>query len=185
MMKKLTPIVIFCYCFLFIYFTYNATAVAKKRCKSLQNKLHNIQAMQRQGYSLKRGESLRAKEDKARDKWWLCERSSLAKFNAKYGSKKNKAKKDKKAKKRKPVKSKRYYTRLNKGAVYSAKKIPLFNQGSAIVIRSKYEGNKHLAWLQFYSQPIQCQRPKNLSVFAYCSEDRREQQSDFDKEYRD
>ncbi|MFQ3337708.1 MAG: hypothetical protein ACI9VO_000473, partial [Colwellia sp.] len=49
--------------------------------------------MQRKGYSLKRGESLRAKEDKARDKWWQCENSSQAKFKAKYGVKKKQAKK--------------------------------------------------------------------------------------------
>jgi hypothetical protein len=36
---------------------------AKKRCKSLLEKLHRIQAMQRNGYSLQRGLSLRVKED--------------------------------------------------------------------------------------------------------------------------
>ena len=38
---------------------------AKKRCKPLLEKLHNAQMMQRKSYSLKRGQSLREKEDKA------------------------------------------------------------------------------------------------------------------------
>ncbi len=85
------------YCFLFIVsllFTSNANG--KKRCKPFLDKLHNIQKMQRQGYSNKRGQNLRIKEDKARDKWWQCENISLAKFTEKYGKHKKSSLKKKK-----------------------------------------------------------------------------------------
>ena len=63
---------------------------AKKRCKPLLAKLHNIQAMQRSGHSATRGRSLRAREDKARDKWWQCEQGRGKKVKQK--DKKNKQK---------------------------------------------------------------------------------------------
>ena len=190
-MKKLTFIVIFSLIFTLISVVYSSPSFAKKRCKPFQKKLHNIQAMQRNGHSLKRGESLRAKEDKARDKWWDCERSSLAKFKAEYGSKKKK--KAKKSNKSKRAKKNSYYfnsssslSSKNKKAIsYSQNKQPTFNQSSAIVIKSKYQGNKMIAWLEFYSKPIKCQRPKKLSIFAYCNEHKIQQQSEFDKTYRD
>ena len=160
---------------------YSPTSHAKKRCKPFLEKLHNIQAMQRNSYSLKRGQSLRAKEDKARDKWWQCERSSLATFKAKYGGKKKKAKKKKK---KKTVKSKTYYTKINKSSSYS-KQVTTFNQSSAIVLSSKYQGDKMLAWLDFYHKPLQCHRPKKMSVFAYCSENKLQQQGKFEKIYRE
>lgn len=184
-MKIFTSLVIFCFAVVLFSFAYSSTAFAKKRCKPFLAKLHNIQTMQRKGYSLKRGESLRAKEDKARDKWWRCERSSLAKFRAQYGDKKKKTKKNKKSNKNKALKNKSYYTKINKVSSNSQKNMITFNQSSAIVIRSKYQGSKQRAWLQFYSQPIKCQRPKSMSVFAYCSENKMQQQSEFDKVYRD
>jgi len=82
MMKKLTPLILFCSAVVLCSLLYSPASLAKKRCKPYQDKLHNIQTMQRKGYSLKRGESLRIKEDKARDKWWKCEHSSKAKFQA-------------------------------------------------------------------------------------------------------
>ena len=183
MMKKFTSLIIFfCSVVVIFSFTYSSTALAKKRCKPFLEKLHNIQTIQRKGYSLKRGESLRAKEDRARDKWWRCERSSLAKFRAQYGDKK---KKKTKSKKGKVSKNKIYHPKKNKASSNSKKSMTTFNQSSAIVIRSKYQGSKKLAWLQFYNQPIKCQRPKSMSVFAYCSENKIQQQSEFDKVYRD
>ena len=182
MMKKLIPFILFFSAAALFILTYSPMSFAKKRCKPFQDKLHNIQAMQRNGYSLKRGESLRVKEDKARDKWWKCEHSSKAKFKAQYGGKN---KKTKKAKNKKTVKNKTYYTKTNKISTYSKKKKVTFNQTSAIVIRSKYQGSKKQDWLTFYSQPIKCQRPKSISVFAYCNENKRQQQSEFEKNYRD
>ena len=182
MMKKLLPLILFFSAAVLFYLLYSPTSFAKKRCKPYQDKLHNIQTMQRKGYSLKRGESLRVKEDKARDKWWKCEHSSKAKFQAQYGGGK---KKTKKAKNKKTVKNRAYYTKINKTSSNSKKKTITFNQSSAIVIRSKYQGSKKQDWLTFYNQPIKCQRPKSISVFAYCSENKMQQQSEFEKIYRD
>jgi len=156
-------------------------AFAKKRCKPLLNKLHNIQTMQRSGHSLKRGQSLRAKEDKARDKWWQCENSSLAAFKSKYGKVKKKLKH--KTTKYKRVKSKTKRLKVSKYTLKPPKHLARFNQGSAIVIKSKYQGEKQLAWLQFYQQPIECQRPKKMKVFVYCTEDKLQQQYLFQQKY--
>ena len=111
---------------------------AKKRCKPYLDKLHKIQAQQRSGYSLKRGQSLRTKEDKAREKWWQCEHTSLAKFKAQNASKQKK-------KNRKVKKSKRAVYHQNtsskiKTLAASKNKLVSFNQESAIVIKSKYRG---------------------------------------------
>jgi hypothetical protein len=182
MMKKITPLVILCFAVVILSFAYSPTSFAKKRCKPFQEKLYNIQAMQRKGYSLKRGESLRAKEDKARDKWWKCEHTSKAKFKAQYGGG---GKKAKKSKKKKAVKKKTYYTKMNKSSSKPQKKVVTFNQSSAIVIKSKYQGHKKASWLGFYQQPIKCQRPKSMSIFAYCSENKLQQQSEFEQNYRD
>jgi hypothetical protein len=182
MMKNFTSLVLFCYAVVLLSFTYTPTSFAKKRCKPFLEKLHNIQTLQRKSYSLKRGESLRAKEDKARDKWWKCENSSKAKFKAQYGGKKKKAKKYKNKKK---VQNKTYYTKMNKVPSYSGNKVTTFNKSSAIVIKSKYQGSKRLSWQDFYHKPIKCQRPKSMSIFAYCSENKLRQQSEFEKVYRD
>ncbi|WP_198555525.1 hypothetical protein [Colwellia sp. 75C3] len=181
-MKKLTPLVVLCSAFVMFSFAYSSAVFAKKRCKPFLEKLHKIQTMQRKGYSLKRGENLRAKEDKARDKWWQCENSSKAKFKAKYGVKKKKAKK---YKNKKTVVNKTYYTKMKKTSAYPQHKVTTFNQGSAIVIKSKYQGDKMLSWLDFYHKPIKCQRPKSMSIFAYCSENKLQQQGEFEKTYRD
>lgn len=180
-MKKIILYVIFCTFIILFSLGYSSVSHAKKRCKPFLAKLHTIQAMQRTGYSLKRGQSLRAKEDKARSKWWSCEHSSKAKFKAKYGGKKKKVKK---SKNKKTAKNNTYYTKMNKTPPYSLKKVTTFNQSSAIVIKSKYQGDKKSSWLQFYNQPIKCQRPKSISIFAYCSENRLQQQSEFEESYR-
>lgn len=46
----------------------------KKECKKHLKKLQNVQSLQRQGGSLKKTQSLRKREDKARKKWWACEK---------------------------------------------------------------------------------------------------------------
>ena len=132
--------------------------------------------MQRNGYSLKRGQSLRAKGDKARDKWWQCEHTSLARFKAQNGKVKKKSAKFA----RNNIKKKSNYKRSSR---YSSPKKTTFNQTSAIVIKSKYQGGKNLAWLDFYQKPVRCNRPKSLTAFAYCSENKLEQQTQFEKQY--
>ncbi|MBL4940104.1 MAG: hypothetical protein JKY81_00410 [Colwellia sp.] len=144
------------------------SSTAKKRCKPLLEKLQNIQAMQRHGYSAKRGISLRAREDKARDNWWQCEKG---------GGKKNKIKKK----------------RVNKATNSSSKTKSVMNKkitagtpfktSNAIVIKSAYQGDKKRAWLAFYQQPKQCNRPKNLPMFAFCSEEKQTQQAEFEQQY--
>lgn len=181
----MTPLVGGCLIFFLILTTYSAPTLAKKRCKPFLKKLHSVQAMQRKGYSLKRGESLRAREDKARDKWWKCENSSLAKFNALYGSKKKKKAKKKKTASKKNTKSSSYNTKLSLASRSTKVNTPTFNQTSAIVIQSSFKGDKQSAWLTFYNKPVKCQRPKSMSVFAYCHENKRLQQSEFIKTYRE
>jgi len=165
---------------LIIISSYSASLQAKKRCKPFLEKLHKVQAQQRNGYSLKRGQSLRAKEDKARDKWWQCEHMSLAKFKAKNGGKNKKAKKGKKKKNSKYASNK---ASKKKSQLYVGKSIATFNQGSAIVVKAKYQGDKSFAWSQFYQRPSKCISPKSLSMFAYCNENKLQQQSQFDREY--
>jgi len=146
---------------------------AKKRCKPLLEKLHNIQAMQRKGYSSKRGVALRIKEDKARDKWWQCEKG-------------RKTKEKKKRKNKKYSKNKRKQS----GVVYkknTSLKIAVgtpFKTNNAVEIKSKYHGIKKQAWLKFYQQPAHCNRPKSLAVFATCSENKQVQRINFEQEYK-
>lgn len=153
--------------FISLLLLFTPVGEAKKRCKPLLEKLHNIQAMQRNGYSSQRGMSLRAREDKARDKWWQCEQG-------RGGKAKKKAKK----------KSKKH------SAIYKQTrqiKIPVgtpFKTNNVIVIKSKYQGNKKQAWLNFYQQPAHCNRPKSLAVFASCSEDKQAQRINFEQVYK-
>lgn len=151
---------------------FTSVSEAKKRCKPLLEKLHNVQAMQRSGYSSQRGLSLRAREDKARDKWWQCEQGRGTKQKTKSKSKKNSKNKSSQ------------YSTANKG--HTHKKILAgtpFNTNNAIVIKSKYQGNKKQAWIKFYQQPARCIRPKTLGVFAFCSEDKQAQRINFEQDY--
>lgn len=156
---------------------YSQSAFAKKRCKSYLKKLHNVQAMQRQSSSLKRSQSLRSREDKARAIWWECENTSAAKFKAKYSKKKSKKKKVARKKSAKKSQKKR------KSTLLLSQPQSTFNQGSSIVIKSKYQGDKQRAWLTFYEKPEQCKRPNKLSIFAYCHEDKIVQQGHFEQAY--
>ena len=151
---------------------FTSVSEAKKRCKPLLEKLHDIQAMQRNSYSSQRGVSLRTKEDKARDKWWQCEqgrgRKAKKKTKSKAKGKSNNSQSRTKNKQNLPVE-------ISAGSP--------FKTNNVIVIKSKYQGNKKQAWIKFYQQPTQCNRPKSLSVFAFCSEDKQAQRSDFEQEY--
>jgi len=142
---------------------------AKKRCKPLLEKLHNVQAMQRSGYSTQRGDSLRAREDKARDKWWQCETGKSKKLS-------------KKKKKKSKALSSSSKIKHSKNKVIKAG--TPFKTNRVVVIKSKYQGDKKRAWLGFYQQPIQCQQPKSLQVFAFCSENKQAQQTMFEQKYK-
>jgi len=146
------------------------TLEAKKRCKPLLAKLQNIQAMQRHGYSAKQGLSLRSREDKARKNWWQCENGS--------------GKKKKKTTKKSQRKTASYSTEKSSVNRKIIKAGTPFKTSNTIVIKSKYQGEKKRAWLAFYQQPTRCQRPKNLSVFAFCSENKQTQRAGFEQKYR-
>lgn len=133
-----------------ICFIFSPVAAAKKRCKPLLEKLHNIQSLQRNSYSGKRGLSLRDREDKARNNWWQCENSN---GKAKQKSKRKANKQSKKNTASGNIQAKRV----------TSKKINAsspFKTSNAIVIRSKYQGEKKQAWLKYYQQP-------NQSVFPH------------------
>jgi len=146
-------------------------AQAKKRCQPLLVKLQNVQALQRQGHSSKRSQSLRLREEKARDNWWQCENSSR-----KYKKKrtKNKSKKNE---------MDSYQAKLIARSSKDIEAGTPFKTSQAIVITSKYQGKKKRAWLAYYQQPERCLRPKTLQVFAFCSEDKHSQRLAFDKLY--
>jgi len=154
-------------------FLFSTESEAKKRCKPLLEKLHNVQAMQRSGYSSQRGLSLRAKEDKARDKWWQCEQ----------GRKVKKKSKNKGNKKNKNQNNRQYSATYRRSSHTKISAGTPFKTNNVIAIKSKYQGNKKQAWLKFYLQPARCNRPKSLAVFAYCSEDKQAQRIDFEQEY--
>lgn len=146
---------------------------AKKRCKGLLEKLHNVQVLQRNGYSVKRAASLRAKEDKARDKWWQCEQGRK--------TKKKKKSKTQRSKKNKHKQVNKVYSQKN--LINKTANLP-FKINNAIVVKSKYHGHKKQAWLKFYQQPNRCKRPKSLAIFASCSEDKQAQRIVFEQGFK-
>lgn len=150
--------------FISVLLLLSAESEAKKRCKPLLEKLHNIQAMQRNGYSSKGGISLRTREDKARANWWECEKGRREKT-------KNKTK----------HKNKSVTNKQNLKVIIPAG--TPFKTNNTIVIKSKYQGTKKQEWLKFYQQPAHCNRPKSLAVFASCSEDKQAQRINFEQEY--
>lgn len=135
--------------------------LAKKHCDPLLEKLHHVQSLQRHGYSAKGGISLRKREDRARDRWWQCEKG------------RGKAKKSSNQAKHHIEQLK--YNNTNAAAP--------FKTNSAIIIKSKYQGSKQRAWLTYYRQPDICTQPKNLSDFAFCSEDKQKQRINFEQYY--
>ena len=154
---------------LFIFFSFSQSSMAKKRCKPLLNKLHNVQSLQRQSHSAQKGASLRKREDKARSLWWQCENSTKKTKNSTQKKKKNSSQ------------SATNQGRPKQKKIISAKDPFITNQ--AIVIKSKYQGKKKQAWLNYYLQPKRCIKPKSLSEFAYCSENKQIQRTSFEKVY--
>lgn len=157
-----------------VCFVFSPASSAKKRCKPLLEKLRNIQSLQRSGYSQKKGVSLRKREDNARDKWWQCE-------NGRAKKEKNNTKGSAKASNRKNKKNSN--SAVKRKIVINDSTVTPFKTTDAVVIKSKYHGEKKRAWLTFYQQPEGCSRPKNLAVFASCSENKQKQRADFEKSY--
>lgn len=156
---------------LIILLCFSTSSYSKEACKKHLNKLHLIQAKQRQGHSFDRSNTLNQQESKARDKWWQCEKRPTIR--------KKKAKKKKPKKKSSQVKVKKTKTKTK-----TKINAPIFRSSGAIYIKEKFQGKKKYAWLDYYQQPKKCKKPKTLSIFADCAEDRQAQQSRFDKSYQ-
>ncbi|MGB0936335.1 MAG: hypothetical protein ACPGTQ_02695 [Colwellia sp.] len=185
--------------------------LAKERCKPLLEKVHKIQKSQRHGYSLKQGDSLREKEDKARKAWWNCETSTkkyrkVTKKN-KYEKNRKKQRKNRKYKATKPVKTAKKQTkkRLSKKPVKLktnnnvnkeklGRQIASSNKISTAILLTKhyeeinfladYKEEKLIAWQTFYQIPAGCLKPKNLSLFVACSEKKKEMKGVFERQWR-
>ncbi|MFT6920054.1 MAG: flagella basal body P-ring formation protein FlgA [Cognaticolwellia sp.] len=151
-----------------------STTAGKKHCQDYRQKLDNIQAQQRQANTHKRSHSLSSKEAKARDRWWRCETGKL-KAKSKSKSKQKVASKKTKNKTR----SQSVPLKLYK----NSKALVPFASNNPLVMRSKYQGEKLRAWLVFYQPAKKCARPKSLQHFALCIEDKRSQQTEFEKSY--
>ncbi len=180
--SKLTSTrLIFCLFFIVLVTFSTASFAGKKKCKPYLEKLHQVQSLQRAGYSAKQGNRLKAREDKARTKWWQCERGLLKTSKAKTKKTKTAKTKEKiKRLKNKEIKNRQLKNeRLNKallaktnGSAYSVK---------SVVVKQKYQGEKQRRWLRFYQKPKKCGRPKNMSTFTYCIEDKNTQQLAFEQ----
>jgi hypothetical protein len=165
------------------YASFSATA-GKKKCQGYRQKLDNIQAQQRQANTHKRSHSLSSKEAKARDRWWRCETGKLkAKSKAKG---KSKSKQEKKSKQKVASKKTKNKTRSQSAGLKlykNSKALVPFASNNPLVMRSKYQGEKLWAWLVFYQPAKKCARPKSIQDFALCVEDKRSQQTKFEKSY--
>lgn len=157
-------------CFTFYFFV--PVVSAKESCKQYLIKLHQIQALQREGHSLDQSHKLKLKEDHARKIWWNCTKQpSKLRGNKSSSPAKNNRKNKNKAKQVKSID-------------YSEKKLPTFNRSDAFSTVERYQGKKQLAWLKFYKQPKQCLRAKALKVFVFCVEDRLNQKKKFELHYK-
>ncbi len=136
----------------------------KKQCKPYLEKLRNVQSLQKSGYSNKRGRSLAAREEKARDKWWQCEQGKLPK----------------KKSKKKIVKKHRAKKVVNAAIGNTTYSGTLTNK---LVIKSDFKGIQQQAWLNYYQPPKNCRKPQSTKQFAFCMEDRRKQQDIFKRQY--
>ncbi len=143
----------------------------KRRCKVLFDKMHGIQVQQRNGYSVKKGISLQKRADNAQVKWWRCENT----LNKGYVGKKKASSRKKNKRKIKITKSSSI--KINKRVK------PVFSDAKIVVIKSRFHGLKQQAWLDYYQQPERCRHPKNSQVFAFCVENRMQQQQKFARQY--
>jgi hypothetical protein len=156
---------------LLVICSYSSSLSAKDVCKKYENRLEKIQVAQRQGHSLKRSNRLNEQERLMRETWWQCKNSpEKLKKSAKKTTKKKYKKHHKKVK--------------TASSISSSKAATPFKTSQAIVFKEKFQGDKKFAWLKFYLQPQQCQRPQNLAVFAFCAEDKQHQRQVFEQSYR-
>ncbi len=162
----------------------NIAYAGKKHCQPYRDKLTNIQSQQRQGYSLKQGQSLKKREQAARDKWWQCEKGLLKPSSKSSKSSKTKAKQKKlalakkKAQKKSAQKKKQLNQQKSNG---TPAELAPFASTKSIIAKQKYQGKELQQWLSFYQAPKGCTRPKNMKKFTACIEDKHQQQLVFDR----
>lgn len=157
-----------------IYYIYSALTLVllmpldsyatKKHCQKYLDKLDNIQSKQRAGYSAKQGVKLAEREQKARDNWWNCQTGKLKK-------------KTKKSRKQPKYNSNK--VNFKQIHIPQSNIKPLTNK---LYIKGRYQGTRQQQWLDFYQQPKKCRKPKSLSAFAFCMEDKQEQQRVFESQ---
>lgn len=58
-----------------------------------------------------------------------------------------------------------------------------FDNDNPIIIKASYQGDKQLAWLNFYKRNEVCFTPENTQVLAFCLADKKRQKDNFDKEF--
>ena len=170
-MQKIMTLSLLLLCFLFPH----TVTAGKKHCEGYRSKLDNVQAQQRQSNTNKRSLSLANKEAKARKTWWQCETGKL-----KPKSKKKKQKKVQ-PKQRKAIKITR--AQADQKSYKAIKPLMPFAGNQPVVSRSRYQNEKLQAWLAFYQPAKMCARPKSTQQFAACVEDKRRQQTEFEKSY--
>lgn len=156
------------YLFISVLFGFTPDLSAKEACKKHLNKLHKIQDKQRKGHSLKSSNELNQQETAAIKEWRKCENTTIDK----------KKKKKKKNNTVTPIKNS-----TSKLITDNNTRSTLYNF-ETIIVKEKYEGEKKFAWLNFYQQPGKCKQPKDLHVFAFCAEDKQNQQTSFEQSYR-
>ena len=76
-MKCKLQLSVFITSLLFLLCSSFSVQAGKKHCQIYRDKLNNIQAQQRQSNTLKRSNSLKEQEAKARKRWWDCELSLI------------------------------------------------------------------------------------------------------------
>lgn len=173
-------------------YCFTPLVAAKEHCQKFRDKLDNIQAQQRQGNAAKKGLTLRDREDAARDKWWQCEHTTGITSTKSKAKAKTKTKAKAKAKQRLTADNNNSTSTSTHTAEHQhiglqsgtkANPVIPFSTTKPIVIASEFTGAKLAAWLQYYQQPSQCGRPKTTQLFAYCVEQRKQQQVEFEKHY--
>lgn len=134
----------------------------KPECQRFYATLENIQSKLRAGYTAKQGRKLKAKEDKAREKWWHCQT--------------NRSQKKRKAPSKRHVKNRAEKTTQLSIAEYST------TFTTKVHIKAKYEGKVQQQWLDFYRPAKSCLKPKTLAKFSACLREEQAQQKLFEQQ---
>lgn len=148
-------------------FAYPWQLLAANKCQSYRDKLDQIQIKQKQGHSAKKSVSLQEQEKKAWQKWMACKQGKLPSTTKKT---------TKKVADEVVTQAPKKFIPVNTGAPFQSKQ--------ALVIKGAYQGIKQQAWLDFYQPLKKCKKPKNTQEFAFCLDDKENQQEKFEAQYQ-